>query len=156
MTAGSRLAAALLLVAGLACGSGLAGAPGGAVDDWSFVRDARNVTFAAGDGTPIRLALAHPMVVKGRLYLHAMTLLDVADPALRAILREGRVQMAVRGRVWRGRAVPLTRAAEIDPLLPELLRLSHVQGTAPHWNPQPARYPGTQLRQWFFRLDLEP
>lgn len=146
--------AALLLAGAIACGSGLDGVPGGAVDDWSFVRDADSVAFASADGTRTRLVLAHPLVVDGRLHLRAMTIFPARDPAIEAILAEGRAQIAVDGRVWQVRAVPLTRAEEIDPLLPELLRLSHVEATAPRWDPDPSRYPGTQVQQWFIRLDV--
>ena len=64
------------------------------------------------------------------------------------------MRVAVDGRVWTGRAVPLTSAGEIEPLLPELLRLNHVQARAPRWDPEPARYPGTQIQQWFFRVEV--
>lgn len=147
------LPGALLLACALACGSGLEGEPGGAVEDWSFVRDAESVAFGAADGTPVRRVLAHPLVLDGRLHLRALTVFAVEDPALAAILETGRARVAVDGRVWTVRAVRLTRAEQIDPLLPELLRLSHLEATAPRWEPTTPRYPGTQVQQWFLRLE---
>ncbi len=147
-----RFVAVALLA--LACGPGLEGEPAAApVADWSFAAQAESVAFAAADGTPIRFVLAQPLVVDESLYLRAMTILPVKDPALAAILEEGRVQVAVDGRVWQAQAVRLTTAAEIDPLLPELLRVSHVEAVDPHWDPNPTRYPGTQVQQWFFRVE---
>lgn len=150
---GGCLAVAVLLASALGCGSGLEGEPGGPVSDWSFVRDAESVEFGAADGTPLRFVLAHPLVVDGRLYLRALTVFPLEHPALDAILEEGRARVAVDGRVWELRAVRLTKAEEIDPLLPELLRQSHMVATGAHWDPTPARYPGTQVKQWFLRLE---
>lgn len=147
-----RATAAVLIATALACGS-VEGEPGGVVDDWTFVRDAESVAFGAADGTPVRLVASHPLVVEGRLYLRAFTVFPWEDAALATILEEGRARVVVDGRVWTLRAVPLTRAEEIDPLLPELLRVSHMEATDPRWDPDPPRYPGTQMKQWFVRLD---
>ena len=47
----------------------------------------------------------------------------------------------------------LGSAAEIDPVLPSLVRSMAMQAEGLRWDPQTARYPGTQVTQWLFRLE---
>lgn len=63
------------------------------------------------------------------------------------------MQLGVDGRVYRLAARPLT-TAEIERVLPTLVRENlKVEATRIRWDPQPARYPGAQVHQWFFRLE---
>jgi hypothetical protein len=62
------------------------------------------------------------------------------------------------GVVYRARAVPLEGAEQIDPVLPDLLTgVQHLHVGAPHWiGTASERYPGTQVRQRFFRVEAPP
>jgi hypothetical protein len=154
-----RLAAALsmgLAVAGLllGCSGGLEGerveAP---VADWSFVENADPVVFATAAGQRFRRVEARPLVHEGDLYLHAQTIFSANDPALDAILAGEPLEMQVDGRIYPLDAQHLTEAADIERVLPTLVRRGmRIEATGIRWDPKPARYPGTQVRQWFFRL----
>lgn len=148
----------LLLALGLACSAPLEGdVAGGPVDDWSFVAEADDVELASGSGRRFRTVLAGPIVHDGDLYLHASTIFDLDDAALGEVLAGGGVRLLADGRLYELAARRLTTAAEIDPVLPTLVRENlKVEATGIRWDPEPARYPGTQIRQWFFRLESRP
>lgn len=123
------------------------------VDDWSFVTEANDVVFATAGGQRFRRLEARPLVHEGDLYLHAQTIFSANDAALDAILAGERLEMRAAGHVYPLKATPLTETADIERVLPTLVRQGmKIEATGIRWDPEPARYPGTQMRQWFFRL----
>jgi hypothetical protein len=148
---------AFALVFALACSAPLEGeVVSEPVADWSFVDDAADVELATPGGRRFRRVMAQPFVHEGALHLHLSTILGLSDPALDELLESGRLGLRAGGRVYALRATRLTSAREIDPLLPALVRdQMKIEATGLRWDPEPARYPGTQLRQWFFRLESE-
>jgi hypothetical protein len=124
------------------------------VSDWSFVREAKDVAFETAGGRRFRTVAAAPVVQGGALHLHVFTFATGDDAALAELLAAGGLRMGVAGRIHALRATPLTAAAEIEAILPALVRDEmKMDATGLRWDPRPARYPGTQLRQWFFRLE---
>jgi len=151
-----RRAAALLLLASLAaCSSGVEGERvDDPVHDWSFVRQSEEVTFWTADGTSFRGTIARPLVHEGGLYVHAYTIFPVSEGILAAMDAGDEVLVRVDGKLYPVRATPLRSAAEIDPILPVLVRDEmKMEASGLRWDPSPARYPGTQVLQWFFRLE---
>jgi hypothetical protein len=129
----------------------------GPVDDWSFVAEAEDVELTTAGGRRFRTVVAGPLVHDGDLYLHASTIFDLGDAALEEVLAGGGVRLLVDGKIYELAARRLTTAAEIDPVLLTLVRQNlKVEATGIRWDPEPARYPGTQIRQWFFRLESLP
>jgi len=151
-----RTALALLLAA--ACSGALEGEPATApVADWSFVSGAEDVALATQGGRRFRSVVATPLVHEGDLYLHVSTLFSLDDGALEELLAGGGLVLRAGGRLYDLRAIRLTDAREIERILPTLVREEmNVEASGLRWDPQPARYPGTQLRQWFFRLEGAP
>jgi hypothetical protein len=149
--------AALALLVALGCSSPLEGdAVTEPVADWASVAGAEDLELATASGRRFRRVLAQPFVSSNVLHLHVYTILDVSDPALDELLESGRIALRANGRVHALRATRLTSAAEIEPVLPTLVRdRMNIDATGLRWDPEPARYPGTQLRQWFFRLESE-
>ena len=58
-----------------------------------------------------------------------------------------------KGKLYDLDARQLTTPAEIDRILPGLVRQNGIEATGVRWDPEPERYPGTQMRQWFLRLE---
>ena len=141
-----------------ACSGPLEGDPvAGPISDWSFVSDAESLTVATESGRRFRSVLTSPFVHEGGLYLHVSTIFTLGDSALEELLAEGSLQLLADGRLYDLRATRLDARQEIDPLLPTLLRENmKVEATGARWDPTPERYPGTQVRQWFFRLESFP
>ena len=145
--------AALALALLLGCSGGLEGeVVTDPVADWSFVENAEDVAFAAGNGETFTTVLANPITHEGALYLTVSTLFTFSDDALDAILAGEGVRMRADGKVYDLSATHLTDARDIDPLLPALVRADGVEVTGARWDPEPSRYPGTQMPRWFFRL----
>ena len=146
---------ALPLLWMLACSAPLEGERASEpVTDWSFVADADDVVFATPDGARFRSVQTSPLVHDGNLYLHVSTILSLNDPALDALLEGRGLQMLTGGRLYEFRTRRLETAREIDPLLPDLVRDDlKVEATGIRWDPEPERYPGTQVHQWFFALE---
>lgn len=150
--------AALLLGLALGCTRPLEGeVVADAVEDWSFLSQAEQTELATASGRRFRLVQARPLICDGELYLHASTIFTLEDAALGELLAGGRVHLRADGRIYELTATRLGTAAEIEQVLPTLLR-EHlkVEATGIRWDPEPARYPGTQIRQWFFRLRSPP
>jgi hypothetical protein len=146
---------ALALCLALACSAPLEGELASEPpDEWSFLAGAGDVELATASGRRFRTAQAKPFVHRGAPFLHVSTILPRSDAALDELRGGAELRLRAEGRVHPLRAVELTSAAEIDPLLPSLVRdqLS-IEATGLRWDPHPARYPGTQVRQWFFRLE---
>lgn len=146
---------ALALLLALGCSSPLEGeVVSEPVADWSSVADAEDVELATASGRRFRMAIARLSVHASALHLHVSTIFSLSDAALDELVESGRLRLRANGRVYDLRATRLTTAAEIDPLLPTLVRgQMKIEATGLRWDPEPARYPGTQLRQWFFRLE---
>ena len=145
---------ALLVLLLLGCSGTLEGElVEGPVADWSFVGDAESVQFATAGGQRFRAVAVDAFPHDGGLYLHVMTFLTWDDAALEEIADGGGLRMQTGGKVYALEATPLTRAAEIEAILPTLVRdRMQIEARGIRWDPESARYPGTQLRQWFFRL----
>ena len=70
------------------------------------------------------------------------------------MLAGGLLRLRTAGRVYELTPTRLTTAAEIEVVLPTLVRENlKMAATGIRWDPESARYPGTQIRQWFFRLE---
>jgi hypothetical protein len=147
------LALALLLAAG--CSAPLEGGlVAEQVSDWSFLSGAEGLTFATPSGQRFRSVLTSHLVHDGGLYLHVSTIFSLADGALDELLAGGELQLLADGRLYDLRATRLEGPEMIDPILPTLLGENlKVETTGARWDPTPERYPGTQIRQWFFRLE---
>jgi hypothetical protein len=146
---------ALALCLALACSAPLEGERvSEPVADWSFLAQAGDVELATADGQRFRTVQARPFVHAGAPYLHVSTILASSDAALDELRGGAELRLRAQGRVHPLRAIELTTAAEIDPLLPSLVRDTlAIEARGLRWDPHPARYPGTQIRQWFFRLE---
>jgi hypothetical protein len=151
----SRRVLALLPLLLLACSSGLEGERAEEpVRDWSFVANASDVTFWTADGTSFRGTIARPVLHEGALYLHAYTIFPLSEAILEVMNAGDEIFVRVDGVLHAVRATPLRSAAEIDPILPALVGSEmRMEATGLRWDPTPARYPGTQVMQWFFRLE---
>lgn len=123
------------------------------VTDWSFVANTKDVAFTTARGQPFTIMVANPIVHEGKLYLSVSSLLNFSDGALDAILAGEGVWMRVDGKLYDLSATRLTDARDIDPILPTLIRANGMVATGIRWDPEPERYPGTQMGRWFFRLE---
>jgi hypothetical protein len=154
-----RRATALALAGGLllGCGPSLEGQPErGPVRDWSFVTGADDVVFETPGGRSFRWVTAAPLVVEGRLHLVVSTVFGWEDPALAEVLADGRLRMRAAGRLYELRVRELRGPAEIDPLLPTLVRERlHMHATGLRLERDSQRYPGTQIRRWFLRAESD-
>jgi hypothetical protein len=147
--------ATLALCLALACSARLEGElVSEPVADWSFLAGAGDVELATASGRRFRTVQAEPFVHEGALYLYVSTILPGSDAALGELHSGGELRLRAQGRVYPLRATELTRGAEIDPILPSLVRNTMaIEATGLRWDPEPARYPGTQIRRWLFRLE---
>ncbi len=92
-------------------------------------------------------------LVRGRtLYLFTAGLIEFEW--LRALHADPRARIRIEGRLYDVRAVPLTEPAEIDPLLPALLRgFLGMEVEGAHYVGSSDRYPGTQIGINLFRVE---
>jgi hypothetical protein len=125
------------------------------VADWSFVADATDVVFATAGGDSFTTVIANPIVHDGALYLSVSTIFTLDDSALDAVLAGDGLRMRADGKVYSLTARLLTEARDIDPILPALVQANGYEATGIRWDPNPERYPGTQMSRWFFRLESE-
>jgi hypothetical protein len=146
---------ALALGLALACSAPLEGELASQpVADWSFLAEADDVALATASGRRFRTVQAEPFAHEGALYLYVSTILPASDAALDELRSGAELRLRARGSVHPLRAVELTTGAEIDPILPTLVRETlAIEATGLRWDPEPARYPGTQIRRWLFRLE---
>ena len=147
--------AALALCLALACSAPLEGElVSEPVTDWSFLAEAGDVELATASGRRFRTVQAEPFVHAGALHLYVSTIFPWTDAALGELRAGTELRLRVQGRVHPLRATELSRSAEIDPILPSLVRdTMAIEATGLRWDPEPARYPGTQIRRWLFRLE---
>lgn len=155
MSRALALASAALV---LACSAPLEGElVGEPVDDWTFAAGSDDIDFESPGGLRFRRVLVDTHVYDGALYLVVSTIFSAEDAALDEVLAGGRVRARIEGKRYDLRAARLERAEDIDPFLPSLLRESMgIESEGARWDPEPERYPGTQVRQWFFRLESQP
>ncbi len=154
----SRRVSRLAVLLTLGCGHPIEGAldPGPLPDAGQLVA-APDLAFAAADGERPGFVLLEPFVYDGRLHLRAGTILAGDVPWVDRIAHEHALRVLANGKVFAARAVQLATPAEIDPLLPTVLsRLHRMDGAGLHFLPESDRYPGTQLRQWYFRVEPDP
>ena len=138
----------------LGCSGGLEGeVVTDPVTDWSFVANTKDVAFTTARGQTFTIMVANPIVHEGKLYLSVSSLLAFGDGALDAILAGEGVRMRADGKVYDLSATRLTEARDVDPILPTLVRANGIEATGIRWDPEPERYPGTQMGRWFFRLE---
>jgi hypothetical protein len=151
-------AALVVLLAALACGHAIEGAlDPGPLPDPGALLDAPDLAFATADGERPGFLLIEPFVHEGRLYLRAGTILAGEVPWVDRLAHEGSLRVLANGKVFGARAVQLTTPDEIDPLLPTVVsKLLRMDATGLHFLPASDRYPGTQLRQWYFRVEPAP
>ena len=123
------------------------------VADWSFVSDAQDVAFTTASGDSFTTVAAQPIVHEGDLYLSISTFLTLGDDALDAILEGEGVRMRANGKIYPLSATHITEPRDVDPILPVLVRKNGFAATGIRWDPQPERYPGTQMGRWFLRLE---
>jgi hypothetical protein len=149
-----RAAAAVALLAALGCGHRIEGAlEPGPLPPAAEVVAAPDLAFAAADGERPRFLLVEAFAHDGGLYLRAGTIFAGEVPWVERIARESSLRVLVNGKVFAARAIPLETAAEIDPLLPEVVSRLRIDASGLHYVPDSERYPGTQLRQWYFRVE---
>jgi hypothetical protein len=141
----------------LGCGHPIEGAlDPGPLPAAEAVLAAPDLAFGAADGERPGFLLVEAFAHEGRLYLRAGTILAGEVAWIDRIARESSLRVLANGRVYAARAVPLTTAAEIDPLLPEVVSRMRIDATGLRYVPDSERYPGTQLRQWYFRVEPDP
>lgn len=124
------------------------------VDDWSFMAETEGVRFETAGGAGFGMG-AGPIVLDGSLYLQVSTIFEQDVEGVGALEAGDTVRMQVGDDVYPLVATPLTTAADVQHLVPVLLRRSGIDATGARWDPDPERYPGTQIRQWFYRLESE-
>ena len=154
-----RPARALALAAGLAmlaCGGRLGEPSDAALPDAEALAAASDLAFATADGETPGFLSPTPFVHAGALHFVVSALPGTDASWVEAV--SGPMRVRAGGVVYRGRAVPLEGAAQIDPVLPDLLtRVQRMNVGTPHWvGTASERYPGTQLRQRFFRVESRP
>ena len=123
------------------------------VADWSFVANAKDVAFRTAGDESFTTVSANPIVHEGELYLSVSTVLTLGDDALDATLAGEGIRMRADSRIYDLSATHLTEPRDIDPILPILVRANGMEATGIRWDPEPERYPGTQMQRWFFRLE---
>ena len=140
-------------------GTSLRGEPAAeSVRDWSFLEPRYAIEIETHAWAWLPSAQARFVVQDGVLWLYAMATADLEYPwVLRLRDVDPGVTIAVDGKLHQGRAVLIRDPDTLAPLLPAVLRKYHMVETAhARFVPSPARFPGTQIRHWFFRVDPAP
>jgi hypothetical protein len=147
------LAAALAV---LACGGRLGEPSAATLPEAAALVAASDLAFATAEGETPGFLSPTPFVHAGALHFVVSALPGTDASWTEAV--SGPMRVRAGGVVYRARAVPLEGAEQIDPVLPDLLtRVQRMHVTAPHWvGNSSERYPGTQLRQRFFRVEAPP
>ena len=124
--------------------------------DWSLV--ATEYTLDIQTQAPALLPSARTWFVvhEGTLWLYAMAPRPLEPSWIRRLRDvDPGVRIRVGEKLYLAQARLVEDPAAIEPLLPTLLRKYHMIETArARFIPAPDRYPGTQLRQWFFRVGV--
>jgi len=162
----ARFAAAALLSLGMGgCevgplgGTPLRGEPATEnVRDWSFLEPRYAIEIETHAGSLLPSAQARFVVQDGVLWLYAMATAGFEVPWVRRLRdQDPGVTIGVDGKLHQGRAVWVSDATALAPLLPAVLRKYHmVETSRARFVPSPERFPGTQIRHAFFRVDPPP
>jgi hypothetical protein len=149
------LAAALALTLA-ACGERVGEPSDAPLPDGERLAQAEDLAFATAAGEGPGFLSPTPFAHAGALHF-VVSALPGTDASWVERM-SGPIRVHADGVVYRARAVPLEGAEQIDPVLPDLLTgVQRMHVGAPHWvGTSSERYPGTQLRQRFFRVEADP
>jgi len=140
-------------------GTPLRGEPAAeSVRDWGFLEPRYAIEIQTHAWSLLPSAQARFVVQDGVLWLYAMATADFEVPWVRRLRdRDPGVTIGVDGKLHQGRAVWVSDADALAPLLPAVLRKYHmVETSRARFVPSPERFPGTQIRHAFFRVDPAP
>jgi len=128
------------------------------VRDWSFLEPRYAIEIETQAPSLLPSAQARFVVQDGVLWLYAMATAELEFPWVRRLRDvDPGVTIGVDGRLYAARAVLVHDADVIAPLLPAVLRKYHmVETSRARFVPSPERFPGTQIRHWFFRVEPAP
>lgn len=129
-----------------------------AVNDWSFLEPRYAIQIETLAPSLLPSAQTRFVVRDGVLWLYAMGNADFEYPWVRRLRDEDPgVRIAVDGKLHEARAVLIRDSDALAPLLPAVLRKYHFVETArARFVPSSERFPGTQIRHLFFRVDPAP
>jgi hypothetical protein len=122
------------------------------ITDLAFAGSEYGIQIEARDASLLPSANVRCFVHEGSLYVFTESVVEFEW--LRALRRDPRARLRVRGKLYDVRAVAVTDPAEIDPLLPTLLRRyfgMDVEGA--RYVGSSERYPATQVGLNFFRIE---
>ena len=128
------------------------------VRDWSFLEPRYAIEIETHASSFLPSAQARFVVQDGVLWLYAMANADFEYPWVRRLRDEDPgVSIEVDGKLYPGQAVWVDDADALAPLLPAVLRKYHmVETSRARFAQHPERFPGTQIRHAFFRVDPAP
>jgi hypothetical protein len=155
----ATLLAALLLAGcdfGPLGGTALRGVPASdPVNDWSFLEPRYGLAIETHAPSWLPSAQAWFVVQDGVLWIYAISTPQLERPWVQRLRDEDPgVTIEVDGKLHQGKAVHVTDPAILEPLLPRVLRKYHgVETTRARFAPRSERFPDTQVRHAFFRID---
>jgi hypothetical protein len=124
------------------------------VRDWSFAEPGYVLEIQTHARALLPSASTWFVVQDGALWLYAMSTGDLEPPWLARLREDPGVTIRVDGRLHEGRARLVTDPAALEPLLPRVLAKYHmVQVDDARFAAPSGRFPGTQIRHWFFRVE---
>jgi len=128
------------------------------VRDWSFLEPRYGVEIETHARSFLPSAWSRFVVQDGVLWLYAMSAADLEYPWVRRLRDvDPGVTIAVDGKLYPGQAILVRDADMLAPLLPAVLRKYHMVETArARFVASPERFPATQIRHWFFRVEPAP
>lgn len=128
------------------------------VRDWSFLEPRYAIEIETRADSFLPSAQARFVVQDGVLWLYAMANADFEYPWVRRLRDEDPgVTIGVDGKLYQGQAIWIEDPGALAPLLPAVLRKYHmVETSRARFVPSPERFPGTQIRHGFFRVDPAP
>lgn len=140
-------------------GTPLRGKPAAeSVRDWSFLEPRYTIEIETRAPSLLPSAQARFVVQDGVLWLYAMATAEFEFPwVVRLRDVDAGVTIGVDGTLYPARAVLVRDAEALEPLLPAVLRKYHmVETSRARFVQSPERFPGTQIRHWFFRVEPAP
>jgi hypothetical protein len=127
------------------------------VRDWSFAEPRYFVEIQTHAGSLLPSARTWFVVHEGTLWLYTMSTGGLEPPWLGRLRDEDPgVTIGVDGRLHEGVARLVTEPAELEPLLPRVLAKYHMVEVDGARFARSERFPGTQIRHWFFRVEPPP
>jgi hypothetical protein len=123
------------------------------IDDWSFAANHDRIEIETRSGSFLRSASTWFFVHEGTLYLYAAS--PVEFGWIRRLREEDpNLMLRLDGKLYPVRAEALVEPGQIEPLLPAMLSKYYAMEVVHiRWVGPTRRFPGTQLRQWFFRIE---